>query len=470
MMKKTLFTQIASMILALFMIVSVLVVVPFSASAETVATPDWLTANFDGVKTYTIDDAADLLAFKAALATKDFAGETVKLTADIDMSGISSWTIATDTFSGTLDGQKHSIKNLNTTTGVQFGGVLFGTLNGATVQDLSLIDGVNSGLGNYGALIAGQTSGKNTICNLYVNNAISSGAVNLGGLIGLGSATITFENCVVASTVDNSAYTGRSGAISGFIGRIKGATKIEYSNCAFIGSVVAGSQSWAGAFCGVNEHTQFTSSVNYDIVVAENAASMGTITAVLSSQSADEADDVTYVTPETFDDTLLALSAADWIRTGETEMMPETVAEMIGKEEYNPADKFIPANLYYQRATSLNADGTLDVRFVATIDKLDYAEVGFNITVTRTANGTSETSAKVPFVTTTVYESIYALGETVTAEELEGAYIVAIVITGIDCENYAHSIAVEAFVKDTAQSDATITASGTVTLAQTVAA
>ena len=59
--------------------------------------------------------------------------------------------------------------------------------------------------------------------------------------------------------------------------------------------------------------------------------------------------------------------------------------------------------------------------------------------------------------------------ETVTAEKLGGQYIVAIVIEGIDCANYAHEITVEAFVKETAGGEATPTATGTVSLAKNAA-
>ena len=126
-------------------------------------------------------------------------------------------------------------------------------------------------------------------------------------------------------------------------------------------------------------------------------------------------------------------------------------------------------NLYYQRATSLNADGTVDVRFITVIDTLDYDQVGFKIQISRTdAHGVTTTSNEVTKATTQVFESINALGETVTAEELGGKYIVAVVITGINCAEYENVINVTAFVQN--GETPTPTATGTFTLETTAVA
>ena len=74
-MKKSLLQKAASLILVLLMIVSTMVVVPFSVTA---AEPD-----------LTIGTPAELVAFKQNLINGEkYTGKIIKLTADIDMSGV----------------------------------------------------------------------------------------------------------------------------------------------------------------------------------------------------------------------------------------------------------------------------------------------------------------------------------------------------------------------------------------------
>mgnify|MGYP003312800445 CR=1 FL=1 len=95
-MKGFMFRKVTSLILVLLMIASTMVVVPFGVAAVeadlTIATP------------------AELVAFKQAIADgNDYAGKTIKLTADIDMSGVENWPITNNTFNGIFDGDGYSI-------------------------------------------------------------------------------------------------------------------------------------------------------------------------------------------------------------------------------------------------------------------------------------------------------------------------------------------------------------------------
>ena len=441
-MKGFMFRKVTSLILVLLMIASTMVVVPFSVTA----------AEAD----LTIGTPAELVAFKQAIADgNDYAGKTIKLTADIDMSGVENWPITNKKFNGTFDGDGYAIKNLkgeNTTTNEA--GLLFGHLGNATVQNLILVDAIYTGSRICMGLIAGNAQdGASTLRNLYVDGTVTSAgggdaAILLGRVEKWAEDTsVTIENCVV----DGSVTSSSNGMLAGVVARVKNNASLAVSNCAFIGDIKReGGNYETGVFWGY---------VESGTVTLTNCANMGTVTRLTGSVSTET--DVDTITPENFA-TQFAGKYAGWTQTGAAEMMPASVAEMLGK-------KYIPTNLYYQRATALNNDGTIDVRFVTVINSLDYAEIGFNITVTRTADGDPETSAKVPFTTTTVYESISAHGETVTAEKLGGQYIVAIVIEGIDCANYAHEITVEAFVKETAGGEATPTATGTVSLAKNAA-
>lgn len=121
---------------------------------------------------FVINDADDLEEFRDGVNSGDFLWQTcnVSLGADIDCSGIASWTpIGNGTFEpvesgtvsatwtepafkGTFDGNSHAIKNLNMTaspaTYAPYG--LFGILYGATVKNLTL----GAASGDTGALSA----------------------------------------------------------------------------------------------------------------------------------------------------------------------------------------------------------------------------------------------------------------------------------------------------------------------------
>lgn len=76
-----------------------------------------------------------------------FAGKTVKLISDINLSGIAFTPIGTSkaiSFQGTFDGNGYSIKNATIhaytleTTSTVYGGGLFGNINNATIKNLTI--------------------------------------------------------------------------------------------------------------------------------------------------------------------------------------------------------------------------------------------------------------------------------------------------------------------------------------------
>ena len=150
----------------------------------------------------------------------------------------------------------------------------------------------------------------------------------------------------------------------------------------------------------------------------------------------------------------------DWVETANGLLAPADVVDLMG---ICP----IPSDLHYQVSTVENADGTRNVRFIAVVNELEYANVGFHVQVTRTNGSVSETSDVIDRQVTTVYTSVEAAGETVTAEELNGKYIVAVVLNNIDYANYEHTFKISAYVTMN-DADRTVleTESTIVTLAQ----
>ena len=86
----------------------------------------------------------------------------------------------------------------------------------------------------------------------------------------------------------------------------------------------------------------------------------------------------------------------------------------------------MPTCIGYQVKDDTEAEGVYSLRFLATLNSLDFSEVGFEITA---SYGTSEKQ----FVKNCryVYQAVNATGECVTAESRGGNYLIALAITGI---------------------------------------
>lgn len=87
----------------------------------------------------------------------------------------------------------------------------------------------------------------------------------------------------------------------------------------------------------------------------------------------------------------------------------------------------------FQYAEVPDTATTTSVRIVAVIDSLDFSEVGFKIAAKYTdADGVEHVGQNtLDKSSNTVYTAITAAGDTVTAEELGGKYIVAIVVNDV---------------------------------------
>lgn len=144
-----------------------------------------------------------------------FTGKTVKLAKDIDLNN-GAWVSIGQTgagqFSGTFDGQEHTISNLNIKNddGSGFCSTgFFGWLNGATVKNVKFDKAKVAGHHNVG-VIAGYMEGTGcTITGCSVSNAtVSCSHINddadgdkCGGIVGFaGNAGTPVSNCTVSNT------------------------------------------------------------------------------------------------------------------------------------------------------------------------------------------------------------------------------------------------------------------------------
>lgn len=136
-------------------------------------------------------------------------------------------------FSGTFDGKNHTISNLKTSG--QYSG-LFGYVNGATIQNLTVNVTNNAGATSAGGLV-GAVNGTTTIRNCTVNGTII-GTHQVGGFVGFAQGVyqdntlvlpcnLTIEGCINNATVTTTSQASDNNRTSagGFVGYVNaGAT------------------------------------------------------------------------------------------------------------------------------------------------------------------------------------------------------------------------------------------------------
>lgn len=163
-----------------------------------------------------ISTVEGLKAFaKAVNNGYNYAGQTVVLTADIDLNGV-EWTPiglnADDSkkFKGTFDGQGHTISNFKVNIGDEYKAAgFFGALNGTakdfTIENATIVSkstGNNASQTDNGvAVVAGSIYTFGLIQNVTVRNSSAEGHHYVAGIAGYVYGNV--ENC----TVENSTFT-----------------------------------------------------------------------------------------------------------------------------------------------------------------------------------------------------------------------------------------------------------------------
>ncbi|MCA9342384.1 6-bladed beta-propeller, partial [Candidatus Saccharibacteria bacterium] len=132
-----------------------------------------------------------------------------------------------DGFTGTLDGQGHTISNLHQDF-ISFGGLaagLFGGLNGAEISNLTLADSSLSSI--VGGSLAGMAMGNSVINNVHIENtqlniSIASSQAVAGGLVGMAEPAVIItessSNTSINVTYSTSGGLVAAGGIVGYGG------------------------------------------------------------------------------------------------------------------------------------------------------------------------------------------------------------------------------------------------------------
>lgn len=182
---------------------------------------------------FLISSCAQLIEVDADLAAN------YKLTQDIDCSANGNDIIINDAFTGSFNGQSHAITYA--LTDVSFVGGLFSTINGATVQNLTLngtLDVSGASVSHAGALAADIYNGS-TISHITVNVGITGSTIyGMGGIAGAMNSSFV-DNIVFAGSVNN----GGNGPTGGFFGYMYCTSTVSDSHS-------SGSVSANGGFTG----------------------------------------------------------------------------------------------------------------------------------------------------------------------------------------------------------------------------
>lgn len=233
-----------------------------------------------------------------------------KLNSDIDLQGTNPLTLSSTTnpFSGTLDGDGHTISNL-TLAGYDYIG-LFGE-NTGTIKDINITGASMSGNKYIGALVGhnlgtikGITANANNegteavgiICGYNESNILTvkaNGSISGNTMLGLISGQNNW------GTIKEAVASGNIISNGDYIGGITGYTNFGTVKSAYIGGSLTGS-SYVGKIVG-SAYSQTIKSISLDTATINDVAVEGTSLTELNGMSYSAQDLLTQTPYETID-------------------------------------------------------------------------------------------------------------------------------------------------------------------------
>ena len=147
---------------------------------------------------------------------------TIRLLADIDMSGVNNFTPignasnGSNAFSATFDGCGYTISNLTVSGGIYTG--LFGAVNRGSISRVSVADGTISGT-NYAGGIAGWVVSSSSVTGCSVTGGTVTtigGRSTAGGIAGYVNSSSSVTGCSVTGGTVNGG-NGYAGGIAGYV-------------------------------------------------------------------------------------------------------------------------------------------------------------------------------------------------------------------------------------------------------------
>ena len=386
---------------------------------------------------YQIADGAQLARF-ASMVNGGQTSINGKLTADIllnDTEGWENWgsTAPANTwtpignssqpFTGTLDGDGHSVSGIYINSGTDYQGLVGVLDNGGTLQNLGVKASYIKGRNFVGGLCGTNMMGNVTNC---YNSGTVAGSNQVGGVCGWNyDGTVT--NCYNAGNVTGNAYVGgvcgenadnvtncyNTGSVTGsnYVGGVCGQNYATVTNCYNTGNVT-GNDAYVGGVCGDNyigtvTNCYNTGSVegNYSVGGVCGLNEFGTVTNCYyltgtAASGIGEDYNSGEATEKTADE--FASGEVAWLLQGEQE--GQVWGQTIGTDDYPVLDadgtKRVYAVTLYQGSDAadaryLNSSGTfptLTGNAIALVDADSPFKTGTNIVV---KDGDSYTCAEL---------------------------------------------------------------------------
>ncbi len=162
----------------------------------------------------------------------EFSADHFVLVKDLDLSGVGL--IAISGFTGTFDGNDHSVSDLE-------GAALFQSSSG-TIKNLTVLNAAVNG-SFYGAILLSWNQAGGIVTNCHVTGSLVTGNLS-GGLVGRNDGTISRSSANVSlQGIDN---------LGGFVGLNRGTISRSYSLGSVVGVNTVGAVGIVGGFVGDN--------------------------------------------------------------------------------------------------------------------------------------------------------------------------------------------------------------------------
>jgi hypothetical protein len=376
---------------------------------EVMIDPDtsWYDENKD---TFLLKNVEEFIGFAQLALTKDFAGKTVKLDADIQLNKVEADTIAAwqsgeklpeniwtpvgtygKTFKGTFDGQGHTISGIYV-KGKEYQG-LFGYVDKTgVVRNFKLLDSYIESTGNYVGTIAYLHGNCESIYSNVVINA-KAGSGYVGGIVGRFRGQCSsysqalyedsapkqyLKDCQFDCKILLAAGVNYAG---GLTSELFGNGVFNIENCRMTGTITGSTATEVG---GLYAYDQSSMQINLKdclvtgVLNVPQASKLGYLMAGIKSYTKVNISN-TYTTnapafsynSSSFTKNLVA---SDYVKSKEALSVTKVAQKLSsGKTISVPMDML---NVKVQIAQN----GSKYMRFVSSVDSLEYKAVGFEVT------------------------------------------------------------------------------------------
>ncbi len=354
-----------------------------------------LAASEDAAGTTSIGTEAELRAFADKVAKGESAAKA-KLTTDITLTA--DWTpIGTyaDPFSGSFDGQGHSISGLHINDDITYAG-LFGYVSGVTIQNLVVKGYVRSTAktGSAAAVVA-HAKGNNSFTNvgaeaIVVSDNTNAGYFGAGGILGFvdTNSSASFTGCYnKGAIVTKSAYAGGivGGSNSYYVNTDAGINaSITLTDCYNLGSVnKTAFGGYVGGIIGYSYDAVLTNCYNKGTITSGYGELAGNKTTAVGTNCYTSADSITAkALGSSYKDgigtTAPALTWEKAAYAAPATLQKIEVTTVPTKTSYTTAEKFDPAGMVVMATYS---DGSTKVVTDYTYTPTESLQVGDKVTI-----------------------------------------------------------------------------------------